>query len=188
MGDRQWSRASQALQRLTIESDKLRAIVNGLRRVLSEDAGFEIKADAAARSRFQLELEANERDLEDISAEFRNTATRSRWAACSRASAISASSTTTRCASASRSCSRARWRWWLRGKTTRTRVEYARSIQPLLARADVVDQRSLVAERREREDRGAPGGGRSGARSTTRSRCSRPTRGASKGWTARLAS
>jgi len=34
-GDTQWSKVSQALQQLTVEADKLNAIVNGLKRVMS---------------------------------------------------------------------------------------------------------------------------------------------------------
>jgi tetratricopeptide (TPR) repeat protein len=65
VGYQQWSKASQALQELTIEADKLRAIINGLRRVLSGGgSGFPVTSDGASRERFRLELEANERDLE----------------------------------------------------------------------------------------------------------------------------
>jgi hypothetical protein len=151
VGDRQWNRASQALQRLTIESDKLRAIVNGLRRVLSEDAGFEIKADAAARARFQLELEANERDLEGYQRriqEYRDAIEMGRVQSgfgdqrfvdddevrkrfkelFAREVALVAA-----------------------GQDDSDAVEYARSIQPLLVRADVVDQRvSALKEENEK--------------------------------------
>jgi tetratricopeptide (TPR) repeat protein len=61
-GERQWNKVSQALQQLTIEADKLRAIVNGLKRVLNEGR-FGITADQGSRERFRLEIEANERDL-----------------------------------------------------------------------------------------------------------------------------
>jgi tetratricopeptide (TPR) repeat protein len=64
MGYRQWEKASQSLQQLTVEADKLKAIINGLRRVLGENAGFAVSADNAARERFRLELDANERVLE----------------------------------------------------------------------------------------------------------------------------
>jgi tetratricopeptide (TPR) repeat protein len=152
VGDRQWSRASQALQQLTIEADKLRAIVNGLRRVLSEEnSGFEIKADEAARARFQLELEANERDLEAYQRriqEYRDAiemgrvqsgfgdqrfvdddAVRKRFKELfAREVALVAA-----------------------GQDSRDAAEYARSIQPLLARADVVDQRvTALKEENER--------------------------------------
>jgi tetratricopeptide (TPR) repeat protein len=61
-GERQWNKVSQSLQQLTIEADKLRAIVNGLKRVLNEGR-FGITADHGSRERFRLEIEANERDL-----------------------------------------------------------------------------------------------------------------------------
>ncbi|MEP7050370.1 MAG: tetratricopeptide repeat protein [Pseudomonadota bacterium] len=62
-GDSQWSKASQALQELTIEADKLGAIVNGLHRVMNEADKNGVTTDAVSRARFQLEIEANERDL-----------------------------------------------------------------------------------------------------------------------------
>jgi len=62
-GDTQWSKASQALQELTVEADKLNAIVNGLHRVMSEADKHGVTSDAQSRARFQLEIEANERDL-----------------------------------------------------------------------------------------------------------------------------
>jgi hypothetical protein len=62
-GDRQWNRVSQTLQQLTVEADKLAAIVNGLRRVLREGDQHGVTADPASRERFRLEVEANERDL-----------------------------------------------------------------------------------------------------------------------------
>ena len=63
-GDRQWNKVSQALQGLTVEADKLGAIINGLRRVLEDGGDFGVNPDAATRERFRLEIEANERDLE----------------------------------------------------------------------------------------------------------------------------
>jgi len=62
-GDTQWSRASQALQELTVEADKLNAIVNGLHRVMSEADKHGVTSDPQSRARFQLEIDANERDL-----------------------------------------------------------------------------------------------------------------------------
>ena len=62
-GDTQWSKASQALQELTVEADKLNAIVNGLHRVMNEADKHGVTSDAQSRARFQLEIEANERDL-----------------------------------------------------------------------------------------------------------------------------
>jgi len=62
-GDTQWSKASQAMQELTIEADKLNAIVNGLHRVMNEADKHGVTSDPQSRARFQLEIEANERDL-----------------------------------------------------------------------------------------------------------------------------
>ena len=62
-GDTQWSKASQALQELTVEADKLNAIVNGLHRVMNEADKHGVTSDPQSRARFQLEIEANERDL-----------------------------------------------------------------------------------------------------------------------------
>jgi len=62
-GDNQWSKGSQALQELTIEADKLNAIVNGLHRVMNEADKHGVTSDPQSRARFQLEIEANERDL-----------------------------------------------------------------------------------------------------------------------------
>jgi tetratricopeptide (TPR) repeat protein len=63
-GDRQWSKVSQVLQSLTVEADKLAAIVNGLKRVLKDADQYGVTADATSRERFKLEIEANERDLQ----------------------------------------------------------------------------------------------------------------------------
>ncbi|HYP90770.1 MAG TPA: tetratricopeptide repeat protein, partial [Polyangiaceae bacterium] len=63
-GDRQWSKVSQVLQSLTIEADKLAAIVNGLKRVLKDADQYGVTADPTSRERFKLEIEANERDLQ----------------------------------------------------------------------------------------------------------------------------
>ena len=62
-GERQWNGVSQKLQGLTIEADKLQAMVNALRRVLADADKQGISKDAAARQRLAAELEANERDL-----------------------------------------------------------------------------------------------------------------------------
>jgi tetratricopeptide (TPR) repeat protein len=62
-GERQWNTVSQKLQGLTIEADKLQAMVNALRRVLSDADKQGVSKDAAARQRLSAELEANERDL-----------------------------------------------------------------------------------------------------------------------------
>ena len=62
-GDAQWSKSSQAIQELTIEADKLNAIVNGLHRVMNEADKHGVTSDPQSRARFLLEIEANERDL-----------------------------------------------------------------------------------------------------------------------------
>jgi tetratricopeptide (TPR) repeat protein len=62
-GDTQWAKASQALQELTVEADKLNAIVNGLHRVMNEADKHGVTSDPQSRARFQLEIDANERDL-----------------------------------------------------------------------------------------------------------------------------
>lgn len=63
-GETQWNAVSQKLQQLTLEADKLQAIVNGLSRVLRETEHQEVKLDPAARDRYQAEVEANQRDME----------------------------------------------------------------------------------------------------------------------------
>ena len=63
-GARQWNGISQSLQQLTVEADKLRAMVNALKRVLKQGDNLGVATDAATRERFRLEIEANERDLE----------------------------------------------------------------------------------------------------------------------------
>ncbi len=63
VGDRQWNKVSQVLQSMTLEADKLAAIVNGLKRVLKDSDQYGVTADAGSRERFKLEIEANERDL-----------------------------------------------------------------------------------------------------------------------------
>ncbi|HEY6077745.1 MAG TPA: tetratricopeptide repeat protein, partial [Polyangiaceae bacterium] len=63
VGDRQWNKVSQVLQSLTVEADKLAAMINGLKRVLKDADQYGVSADANSRERFKLEIEANERDL-----------------------------------------------------------------------------------------------------------------------------
>lgn len=63
-GESQWNSVAQRLQQLTLEADKLQAIVNGLSRVLREADQHGIKLDPAARERYRAEVEANQRDME----------------------------------------------------------------------------------------------------------------------------
>lgn len=62
-GAKSWNRVSQALQRVTLEADKLQAVINGLKRVLLEADRQGVTRDPASRARFQAEVDANERDL-----------------------------------------------------------------------------------------------------------------------------
>lgn len=60
--ERQWNGVSQKLQGLTIEADRLQAMVNALHSVLDRNAR-EGGGDPASRERFKAELESNEREL-----------------------------------------------------------------------------------------------------------------------------
>ena len=63
VGTMQWNTVSQALSRRAIEVDSLSATVNGLRRMLRDDAQRGVARDPASVKRFQAELDANEHDL-----------------------------------------------------------------------------------------------------------------------------
>ena len=58
---RQWNKVGQKLQQLQLEVDQLQAIVNGLRRMITE--GQVSGKDAASVAQWKAELEQNERDL-----------------------------------------------------------------------------------------------------------------------------
>lgn len=58
---RQWNKVGQKLQQLQLEVDQLQAIVNGLRRMVTE--GVVSGKDPAAVAQWKTELEQNERDL-----------------------------------------------------------------------------------------------------------------------------
>jgi tetratricopeptide (TPR) repeat protein len=62
-GTAQWNTVSQALSQRTIEVDALHATINGLRRMLQEDAQRGVARDPASVARFNAEIDANERDL-----------------------------------------------------------------------------------------------------------------------------
>jgi chromosome segregation ATPase len=62
-GLRQWNTVSQELTRRSLEVDQLQAIVNGLRRMLRDDAQRGVARDPATIARFTAELDANEKDL-----------------------------------------------------------------------------------------------------------------------------
>jgi tetratricopeptide (TPR) repeat protein len=61
--ERSWKGVSQKLQQLTLEADYLQAMVNGLRRVLVDAQKFEVTRDPAARARFEAEIQSNEAEL-----------------------------------------------------------------------------------------------------------------------------
>lgn len=63
-GETQWNAVSQRLQQLTLEADRLHAIVNGLSRMLREADSHNLKVDGASRERYQAEVQANLRDME----------------------------------------------------------------------------------------------------------------------------
>jgi hypothetical protein len=63
LGTMQWNTVSQELTRRGFEVDSLNATVNGLRRMLREDAQRGVARDPAAVKRFQAELDANEHEL-----------------------------------------------------------------------------------------------------------------------------
>jgi hypothetical protein len=73
-GTQQWNAVSQELSRRTLEIDSLNATINGLRRMLREDAQRGVARDPASVQRFQAELDANEHQLkvfQDMAAELR---------------------------------------------------------------------------------------------------------------------
>lgn len=62
-GTRQWNTLSQELSRRVQEVDYLNAVINGLRRMLREDAQRGVARDPATVQRFTTELQENERLL-----------------------------------------------------------------------------------------------------------------------------
>jgi hypothetical protein len=62
IGARQWNGVSQELSRRSLEVDQVQANVNGLRRMLRDDAQRGVARDPVRTQRFQQELDANERD------------------------------------------------------------------------------------------------------------------------------
>jgi tetratricopeptide (TPR) repeat protein len=62
-GMKQWNTVSQELSRRTVEVDYLNATINGLRRMLKEDAQRGVARSPSDVTRFQTELDENERLL-----------------------------------------------------------------------------------------------------------------------------
>jgi len=60
---RQWNGVSQELQQLTLQVDQLQAIVNGLKRALSEGPVRGVVRDPASVKQFETELTQNEADI-----------------------------------------------------------------------------------------------------------------------------
>jgi tetratricopeptide (TPR) repeat protein len=63
-GERQWELVSQELQRVTLEADRLQAMVNGLTRILREGKKQGVTISPESMERFENEVAANERDLD----------------------------------------------------------------------------------------------------------------------------
>lgn len=63
LGMRQWNAVSQELSRITIATDQLQAVVNGLRRMLKEDAQRGVVRDPASLQKLNEEIDASEREL-----------------------------------------------------------------------------------------------------------------------------
>lgn len=137
----QWNRVSQSLQQLTVEADKLRAMVNALKRVLKQGENFGVTSNAATRDRFKAEIEANERDLlgyEQRIEQFREAIENGR---------VQSGFGDQRYIDDDQA--RRRYRDLLSreavlaaaGQDSGDATEYARSIQPVLSRADAVDLR-----------------------------------------------
>lgn len=61
--EKSWNNVSQMLQRLQLQADQLRALVNGLRRVLSDADHYGVSVDAGSLERFREEIDENEKDL-----------------------------------------------------------------------------------------------------------------------------
>jgi len=61
--EKSWNGVGQALQRLQLEADHLRALINGLRRMLDDSSRYGVTVDGASLERFRLEISENEKDL-----------------------------------------------------------------------------------------------------------------------------
>lgn len=68
-GMRQWNNVSQELSRRAFEVDRLNAAINGLRRMLKEDAQHGVARSPTDLTRFNAELDENERLLKQRQAE-----------------------------------------------------------------------------------------------------------------------
>lgn len=138
--EREWNRVAQSLQRLALHTDYLEAMLNGLRRVLQDAERYEATRSPAARARFQEELRKGEREL----AEHRRRIERLSLSADLGRVRVGLGDERIR----EDEVVRRRFRELFAREVALTAaggdvadaVEYARSIQPLLRRADAVDE------------------------------------------------
>jgi len=140
-GERQWSKVSQTLQGMTVEAERLNALVNGLRRVLREADKHGVTSDAASRDRFRLEIEANERDLVTYRQrieEYRNAIDGGRAQVGFGDQRYLDDESTRR---SFREVFAREVTLVAGGQGGESAAAYARAIQPLLLRADVLEQR-----------------------------------------------
>ncbi len=140
-GQRQWNAVSQRLQGMTLEADKLNAMVNGLKRVLREADQHGVTGDATSRERFRLEIEANERDLVNYRQrieEYRNAIDSGRAQIGFGDSRYVEDEEVRR---RFRELFARELSLSAAGQGGESAASYARTIQPLVLRADVVDSR-----------------------------------------------
>jgi tetratricopeptide (TPR) repeat protein len=62
-GMKQWNKLSQEVTRQSLEIDRLNAVINGVRRVMKEDATQGVKRDDVTLQRFNQEIDDNSREL-----------------------------------------------------------------------------------------------------------------------------
>lgn len=148
VGERQWNTVSQKLQGLTIEADRLQAMVNALRSMVDGRS----TRDPAVRERLKSEIEANERDLRryrELMAAYRDSIEIGR---------VQVGFPDQRFVDDENA--RTRFRQVLvrevelaaAGRGDSDTAAYARSIQGTLAQADAVDER-LLSVKKQLEDK-----------------------------------
>ncbi len=64
VGQEEWNGVSQRIQQLTLETDRLQAVVNGLRRVLRDADKYGVARSEEAKARFQREIEEHEQQID----------------------------------------------------------------------------------------------------------------------------
>ncbi|MCC6215957.1 MAG: tetratricopeptide repeat protein [Polyangiaceae bacterium] len=63
-GEKQWNRVSQQVQRMSLEADRLQALINALERVMRDADKHGVTRDPESRRRFRAEIDDNKRLLE----------------------------------------------------------------------------------------------------------------------------